>query len=671
MLKSIAYLLLGGIPAALLTSQFTGKDDAGVGATTPAVEASRAVDQPGIDASGAGNPLPAAYREASVIADASELESRLADAIAEPFSIERNARIEALFYRLAELDIRRALQFADVPGFDRKLVAQVFRAWARADREAALQQLAAVNDPESQIEIAVALLEVFGNDVAGIALVAASLPELQRIDFQAEALARRAEDDPTGALNIALGLEDPAARNTATQRIGAAWAGQDPNAAFARTDTLPPELRAGYRDSVAVEWARIDVSGFLDYADSLDGSLIPLSAGLAQAMGMDAKRLFEITARHDPVPIGPPFPANVTVESQSFSALINADPQWGVEYLSTIEGTQDWNSYSFSMAQVWGRTEPDNALAWAMNLDPPRPNLIGSVVWSASMIDIDKSIDWMLNYEDVTGMPLPAIVNGNLNIFVATDPRREELMNRLRDNVDNPGAQDLLTRSSRLWVETDPEGMISWMLEDPASVDTSMAAQVATRLATGDPALAASYLEQMPANLKGIWLEQVAAPYALLDPEAAAEWISGFRSEPNYETVVQRVVQMSAQTNPQVAARMLQVAPESIQNGASLSVAAAWAQQDLAGAGRWAAALPSEQARTGAVQQVANAWATRDPDAAQRWVLSLPRGAMRDQAVMALVGRFSRPDFQVPVDEALIDAIDNEQTRQQAASIGR
>jgi hypothetical protein len=670
MLRTIAYLLVGAIPAAAATwfivDSDASVDDGNAGLPTrvaPSLAASTESSAPG-----ASNPLAGAYRAVREIADSAQLESELARAMDEPFSLERNARIAALFQRLAEFDLRRALRFADTPGFDPRLVADVFRAWAQSDRDAALAQLTAVSDPTTRIEIAIALLEDFGHTSEDIERVAGGLPEVQRIDFQAEALARRARADANAALNEALRLSDPAARNTAVQRIGMAWTQQDPMRAIARTETLPPVLQTAYRDSVAVEWARIDASGFLAYADSLP-SLEPLRAGMAQAMAVDPLSLFEIASRHPPVAIGPPFPPNITVDRTAFTAVVQGDPQWGIAYLDSITDPQRQASYRAAIAETWGRTDPEAALAWARSFDPPQIGLQGTIVWSASMVDMDMAIRWLLDFEETTGQPPPPNVAGNLSILVANDARRTEIANQLRARAEEPAAAQLLTRVSSLWVQTDPEGALNWMLEGGSAVDPALAANVAGRLATGDPQLAASYLERMPAELRSVWLEQVAAPYALQDPDAAADWIARFSSEPNYDTIVQQVVQMSALTDPAGAARMLQIAPDVIQANAAAGVASAWAQRDLASAANWAANLAGSDARSNAVNTVVSSWAVRDPQAAQRWALSLPRGDTRDRALTALVSRFARPDFGVPIDRSVIEAFNSDQARQAAERI--
>lgn len=663
MLKILAYLLIGAVPGAVVTWALVGSG-AAQDPSAYARDGASFLDGPSARPTAAANPRASAFGTAGEIDDAATLERMLAGAMAEPFSIDRNARIEALFGRLAELDLRRALRFAQAPAFDQRLVANVFRAWAETDPDAALEQLASVGNAATRIEVAVALLDALGTDPANVDRVANLLPEMQRIDFRAEVLARGARSDPNGAISAALALRDPAARNTAVQRIGTVWTEQDPLAALQRTESLPRELQAAYRDSVVVEWARVDPQGFLDYADRLD-TLDAVLAGMMQSMAVDARRLFEIASRHPPVPIGAPFPAIITVDRTAFTAVVNSDPQWGIAYLDTMTDPRLRNSYRAAIGETWGRIDPKAALEWVRTFDPPEIALQGTIVWSASMVDLDMAVDWFLDFEKTTGQVPPAGVAGNMAPFISTDPRRAAIASRLRARKDDAVAMQLLERVTAIWVQTDPEGALDWMLGGE-SVDPQLAASIAGRLAARDAALAAVYLERMPPELKGVWLEQVAAPYARQDPAAAASWVAQFSSEPSFERVMQQVVQMSAQTDPEGAARMLEVAPETVQAYAASSVASAWAQKDLAGAARWAAGLTNTATRDRALTTVVSAWAMRDPAEAQRWVLSLPRGQTRDRAVTALISRFLRPDFDVPVERSLIDAIEDDRLRQQA-----
>ena len=661
MLKHIAFFAVGAIPAAALTWNF-------VGGSEPEAESSVAVGAPpAVGSSGpsvADSPDAAltAFGDAGELDDPADLDAALSRALAEPFSLERDARIAALFKRLATLDVRRALRFSALPGFDAGLVADVFLAWAESDRDAALGALAAIGDPRTRLDVAIALVGRLGNDLAAIEEIALALPAHQRIDFTADAIAARVAGDPDGALAMALGLRDPAARNTATQRVGIAWTGEDPVAAMALTDTLPRELQGGYRDAVSVEWVRIDTSGFLSFLDT-QPTLDTLRFAMIEAMAIDPERLFEISARHPPVPLGDGFPVQITVERTAFSAALQREPERMVAFVEALPESQRKNMLLGAVADTWGRTDPAAAREWAKNRRQTNPGLESTVVWSAAIIDIDMAVQWMLDYEVDSGQPPPPLALINLSTFIANDANRVEIANRLRARTDDPVAAELLRRSTAQWVQSDPAGALEWMLEGGSAIDPAMVAGVASRLASRDAELAASYISRMPAEVRGAWLEQVAVPYVRQHPEDAATWISQFQGEANYERLMQQLVLVSAQTDPQNAARMLQFAPAGLQAQSARTIAATWVREDIAGAARWAVNVADQQARTNAVRTVADAWAARDPVAAQRWALGLPRGEMRDLVLGQIVSRFSRPDFRLEIDSEIIDAFESDEAR--------
>jgi hypothetical protein len=163
-----------------------------------------------------------------------------------------------------------------------------------------------------------------------------------------------------------------------------------------------------------------------------------------------------------------------------------------------------------------------------------------------------------------------------------------------------------------------------------------------------------------------LYVLAVAAPYARQYPETAAGWLSQYQGQANYETILQQIILSSAQSNPASAARLLQVAPASLQAASAGIIASTWVRDDIAGAARWAVNVGDGQARASAVRTVADAWASRDPATAQRWALGLPRGEVRDQALVAIVSRFARPDFDIAVDSRIIDAIDGDAARSAA-----
>src|SRR5690606_17181272 len=203
MLRVIVPLLIGaaiGVGATFLL--FGGARDGSSAASGSAADSDMLTSAAAVQAAGR---YLAAYRGAQSVDNVRTIERRLAVLFAEPYSLARDAEIAALFERLAAIDLHRAIRVAETPGFDVTLAADVVRALAETDADAALEALAAARNPTLQIELAVALLQALGSDAASLTRIAAVLPEHQRILLEVEALGELARTDPDGALRTALG----------------------------------------------------------------------------------------------------------------------------------------------------------------------------------------------------------------------------------------------------------------------------------------------------------------------------------------------------------------------------------------------------------------------------------------------------------------------------------
>jgi hypothetical protein len=277
------------------------------------------------------------------------------------------------------------------------------------------------------------------------------LPERERIDFQAEALATIAASDPTAAVTIALGLGEIESRNTAIQRVGIAWVARDPSAAVAQTNLLPVAMQAAYLNRVTTEWARLDVDAFLDYADA-QPRLDNLVAAVTHAMGVDPQRSFEISARHPPVRMGDDYARTQTVEREAFSGWAERDPEGTLVWLDALPVSARKQDLMVAFAETYGRTDPESALAWAQGIVPADQTLVSAVIARASLTDMDLALRWLIEFEPASpgGIARPGSAADNIGIFFGADPRRVSLANRLLDMQQEPNAGAALQRLMRV-----------------------------------------------------------------------------------------------------------------------------------------------------------------------------------------------------------------------------
>lgn len=666
MLKETGLLAMGGIAGAAVYFLVLAERATEAPGESEALVASPAGET--IAAGIAATAELAAYRAAANIADVAAIENALERALAEPYSAERQIQIRALFDRLAAIDMGRAVRFADTPGFDAGLVADAFRAWAANDPDAALLELGLIDDPVMQRTIAEALLDVLGFDAATIERIASSLPLFQWVDFQAAALARLAESDPVRAIDAALSLGDPALRSSAALRVGAAWVSHDPAAAIAAGNSLPPELQAAWRSSVAREWARLDADAFLGFARN-QPQIADLLPGLMHAMAVDPERVFEVAAEHDPLPIGEGFPAYATVERTAFTGVVMSDPQRAFSILEALPEGDRRRGLTIALAESYGRTRPEEAIAWARSQVPRDAVLETSVI--AYGADFETKFQWMYEYENPEDLtpyarnPLLATWMYIANIggaLAGGHPDRARIADQLFARGDEK-SQAVLQRLTVAWVGFDAEGALDWMLGKGA-VDPVLAVNIGSRIAARDAAAAAAYVDRIPQDLRGDWLRAVASEYGRQDPAGAASWLARSQGEPGFEDLLGRAATQAAQSDPEVAAQMLGLAqPGAIDANVAAQIAAGWSRSNLAGAADWAASLEAADSRSIAISRVASNWASRDPAAAQRWAAGLAEGPARDEALAGVLNRLARGGFDTAIDPRALDGFSSDSLR--------
>lgn len=667
MLRLTGLAVAGAIPGALVTWYVLSGGDAQTGAGPEPLYKTQAEARSEPDTATSSTRL-AVYTAAAGIDDAVDIESRLAALLGQAYSRENRIEIEILFARLAALDLGSALRIAARPGFDAGLVADVFRSWAERDPDSAMSVLGAIGNQSVRMAAALAVAEALGNNTAIIERIASLLPASDSTRFQAQALERLAKTDPNRALGQALTLGEAAARNTAVQRVAIEWVNRNPEAAMAQAESLPAELRDGYRDTVGTEWARVHTDSYMDFLDRQD-DLAPQLLGLGHAMTYDPERLFEIAQTHNAIA----YYGLGTLETVTFNVVAQIDLERAMDYLDAVDNPARAASLTTVLARTYGRENPDEAVAWARSFNPPRPELEAAVIGQIAAVDLDKSLRLIREFE--SGAETPANPFSNASVqgiaqyignFAANDPRREEIANGLVARSEDPSARMVLQQVTGRWVQTDPIGALDWMLENEAAIDPVIVNNISQALAVRDPRVAAGYMDRIPADMRRSWMQQVAAPYARVDPEGAAAWMAQFQGEPGYDSVVSQVVSQTAQTNPIAAATMLASAPSQVQQESAGNVASGWARQDLPAAARWATQLGDDSARTAAVNSVANTWAQRDPRAAQRWVANLPEGAARERALSTVLGNVLAQG--ADIQDSLVDAFDSTEQMQQEFS---
>lgn len=459
MLKTILPLAVGAILGA--GGMWLAVDDTGPSATDradsqtrtgPQVDRTRPRNTPSV----AGR--LAAYESAAAERDLAALERAIERAARSGESQSVDLEIDALLMRMAELAPARAAELAIALDLEPRFVTGAYLSWAQAEPTAALAGLAGVRDPAMRRDVALALLEEFG-DGAGIERVAAALPEAERLAFTVDGLAFRAASDPRGALYDALRLGDPAFRRQALQEIASTWAAQDPISALAQADLLPADLAPVFRTTVAREWARLDGVGLLSYLETTPSPAEELVAAAAFVVSADIDRLLAVADS---------LPGTLAqqMKASALGALAETDPDAALARVNTMppgpEREQAITQAGFALAM----TDSDAAVQWFRGLTSLSPDTVLSTATTMMMSDPAAALELL----DLIGEDGPR--NGFETTLILSTMRwggtrnpeqAARIAGRLLARNDSIG-DAALDRFVSGWAERDPGAAADWAL---------------------------------------------------------------------------------------------------------------------------------------------------------------------------------------------------------------
>ncbi|HUF73397.1 MAG TPA: hypothetical protein VMR74_10910 [Gammaproteobacteria bacterium] len=608
----------------------------------------------------------AAYERALEATDVIDLESTIGLALAAPRSRARDLDISALLARLAELDPRRAVDFAQTAFLDTPFLIQVFETLARADRDAAVAALARVAPAAKQRQVALALLDVFGHE-RGVALVGSALPDETRASFELDALIARAETDPAGAMAEANGVNSTVLRGYLVPRLAEAAVGLDPGAALALGDSIDDyNSRLQYRIAVLNAWADLDPDAVLAFLETADPALLSTSGGVFAALARhDADAVLAMVGDLPPS-------ARASARQAVMQSLIDSDPEAALAIFDTMPPGRDRERMLSTIARAYGSEDPQLAIAWARSLSPPSPGVLQRVLQGIAAVDADLAVDLLLEELDGQAAIRPgasfsgSIPFATMSMLSSGGADVSRLAQALLDRND-PQSRALVSSAIGVWASTDLDAALSWTLANADRLDPAALSSLAGRMADEDLDLALNMLDRIePAHRLG-WIQGVTSQMARTDIARAQSFLSQLRGQPGYDEAYASIVQAMTRTDPAGAARMLSDAPSSSRTleSASLMIAREWADRDPAAAAGWALTLEDSPLQRGTVTNVAMTWALRDAAEAERWLFGLASGPNRDAAAdgyinaAAQTGRF---------EARVLDAYSSEQARQQGAS---
>lgn len=594
-----------------------------------------------------------AYESAQAETDPVRLERRLGELAAQAWSVGRDLELDAVLARIAAISAARAVELALAHELERGLLADVWLNWAETEPDAALAALATIDSMPSRRDVALVLLDVFGDDLAAVNRILTALPDTDHDTFVIEWLTRLAETDFYAAFREAQVIVNPGLQRRALTAVAESWAAQDPLSALAQADILPEDLARTFRSGVVSEWARLDAGGYLAYLESTPSPTLEVIAGISILTATDPQRLIDIAGSLSG-------DLGRSLMSTALRSLAESDPNAAMERLSAVPPGQERNTLVLAIGSALARQDADAALEWVRNLSPPSPDALRSVAMEIAQNDFDRALEMI---DD----PIPGVdIQLVLSVIASQASRYPEqstsIASRLAARDDLQSAATLAQFVST-WIGRDPERALEWVLANGAGVDAGVFGRAAMTMASQDPVAAAALVERIPEAHRSTWINQVATQYGSRDPDGAVAWISQYQGTVLYDQAVRQVIVGVAQADPRRAANLMAQAGPEAQLGVADRIAASWAQQEPRAASLWSADLTDQRAREAALRTSTGVWYQQDPAAAKNWVLNLRSGEARDAA---LVGMLQRGSSTGNFDRGLLNAMDSDSARQEA-----
>jgi len=622
----------------------------------------------------------AIYEQAAEATDTFEIEALIERALDEFPSRLREFRIRALLARFAELDPAGAVRFARVRHLDPELLLPLFATWAEIDAESAIDELALISPPAQRREIALAMLAVVGHDEEGIELVAAALPSADRVSFEIDATLDLAANDPARALDAYFSAPSELHRQIMLLRVAEIAARSDPLAALSMASAIDDTVRRRtFADAVVTAWAALDAEAVFAWIASVDAGELPTSQAIYQALAAsDATRLYSLL---DTLPTN----ARTTAQRAAMEGLAAQDPASAIAMLGSVPPGPDRDRMLQTIAQTYGRQNPDLAIAWARSLPSAEAdNAIMSVLSGVAAIDPLRATDLLLVALANPSAQRPA-PNSVEAILGATRTRTLSVLLGITSSVTasggdfgpiadrlvasgNPEIAPALASAIGTWARQDSDAALDWALRNVDRLGASAFSTIAQAIALDDVNRAAGIMDRLPAEQRAQWVAGIVQTTASRDPQRAMQLLESIRGQPGYEEVYTRAALALASADPAASATLLRSLPESsaAERSAGMTLLVGrMARSDPAAAVDLARSLEDPNARTLAIRQVASGWAESDPVAAQRWVLSLGSGPERDSALDSYMVAAARTNRFEP---QLLDAYSSPAARERGAS---
>lgn len=493
-------------------------------------------------------------------ADKIQLQKLIKEAASVADTQQRAILLQILVARFTEVDPQTAANIAlDV--YQNKsyaLLPQVYQHWAKLDLDAAINSANKIKDAYQQQTAAQGILTAISvNDVELRTEISKTLGiETTEDQYASYALVEKAAQAPEAAMQEAMLMVKGYERDSALQGIAETWALQDPQLAYAYVERISDNrLRLLLIESVLNRWAETDPKAAYEVMLSLPNkgrtSILSYTVftHLANENPREALNFIEnISSSRERVDA-----YNATIQTWAAKDALAA-----ANFVSQLDNKQLKQQLAPTVIQYLSTQSPDDALAWANQLDPTgQLYLQNTVISQIASENPDRALQIaQSSQQTVLRQQLIVTVIDSLSY---NDPERAAGM--IDQLPYSDVSAEIINSVVYNWASSDPDAAMAWVNGKSGQLRDDGLISIGSQLASVDPDLAARYLPQLNGPVRENWAQNITYYYSSYDLHEAANWVENFRGETMYANLLNSVASVAASSDVDYALQLAQNLP--------------------------------------------------------------------------------------------------------------
>ena len=347
--------------------------------------------------------------------------------------------------------------------------------------------------------------------------------------------------------------------------------------------------------------------------------------------------------------------------STALRSIASKDLDAAKMYYLQLDSEDDRRTLGSAIVEEIAGSDFDEAMTWARaNESADYPMLAMQLLRSLASTDPERALAESRAYPDSNWREM--LVSNIIQSIAHDDPRKA-----LQLSADIPGSMERKGTQRRVlaqWANDDPEAAVNWILNQDENVARELLREGSSIIRENTSA-AIRILPLLDEETAQRWRYQITERLAgSRSPEEAMAFANRFQGEEDYEKLQSAVVMGIAHRDPDRAmALAAQLTDVRVRDAAYAQIVGRTTGSNPADSLAVLNMISTESYREMAASSIASEWTVTDPQAARRWVESLQPGRTRDAAITGYVVRL---EHMGPEEQALVESIDNRETREQA-----